>query len=136
MFATGLILSNDSKRISDKDITERTLVKVKEYTQFFCDMMAEHYNIICKYPPTKVANSCFYLARKCCHLRNVWTHDLEEYTGYSEGNLKDILQDITNGCYDIRSLIEYAGNNCREGPRADYLNNLKYQFKGPAVVTR
>ena len=95
LFATGLILSNDSKRISDKDITERTLVKVKEYTICFCDTLTEHYNIICKYPPSKVANACFYLARKSCNLRNVWTFDLEEYTGFSENNLKDIMQDIT-----------------------------------------
>ncbi len=119
-------MSNDSKRISDKDITERTLVKVREYTHFFCNIMAEHYNIICKYPPSKVANACFYLARKCCNLRNVWTFDLEEYTSYSEGNLKDIILDITQGCYDIRSLVEFVRNNCREGPRADYINNLKY----------
>lgn len=32
LFATGLVLSNDSKQISEKEITERTLVKVHEYT--------------------------------------------------------------------------------------------------------
>jgi hypothetical protein len=105
-------------------------VKVREYTQFFCDVLAEHYNIICKYPPSKVANACFYLARKCCNLRNIWSFDLEEYTGYTECNLAEIIKDITQKCYDIRQLVEYARNNCRDGPRADYLNNLKYQFKG------
>ncbi len=119
-------MSNDSKRISDKDITERTLVKVREYSEFFCDVLAEHYNIICKYPPSKVANACFYIARQCCNLRNVWSYDLEEYTGYSEANLKDIIQDITKGSYEIRKLIEYARNNCREGTRAEYINNLKF----------
>jgi hypothetical protein len=112
-------MSNDSKRISDKDITERTLVKVREYTSFFCDIIAEHYNIICKYPPSKVANACFYLARQCCHLRTVWSFDLEEYTGYSEGNLSEILRDIRYHCRDIIELIDYANNNFREGPRAD-----------------
>lgn len=100
LFATGLIMSNDSKNISDKDITERTLVKIREYTQFFCDIATEHYQILCKYPPSKVANGCFYIARKLCNLRNVWNYDLEEYTGYSEGSLRDILTDLNN-CQDI-----------------------------------
>ena len=133
LFATGLILSNDSKRLSDKDITERTLVKVREYTQFFCDIAAEHYSISCKYPPSKVGNACFYLARKCCNLRAVWSFDLEEYTGYTEADMRDIVKDMTERCAEIKGLIEYARNNCREGPRAEYINNLKYQFKGPMI---
>lgn len=76
LFATGLILSNDSKQKSEKDITERTLVKVREYTQFLCDAVQEHYNIVCKYPPSKIANVCFYFARKCCNLHNMWGDDL------------------------------------------------------------
>ena len=126
-------MSNDSKRVSDKDITERTLVKVREYTQFLCEVVAEHYTIMCKYPPSKVANACFYLARRCCNLRSVWSFDLEEYSGYSETALRDILSDINESCHDIKALIDYARNNCREGSRADYLNQLKFQFKGPVV---
>ena len=58
---------------------------------------------------------------------------MEEYTGYSEASLKDIVKDMTERCSDIKALIEYARNNCREGTKADYINNLKYQFKGPTV---
>ncbi len=129
-------MSNDSKRISDKDISERTLVKVREYSQFFCDLVAEHYTITCKYPPSKVACACFYIARKCCNLRNVWSFDLEEYTTYSESSLRDIISDMTDKCYEIRSLIEFIRNNCRDGTRSDYLNNLKNQFKGSLAIGR
>ena len=134
LFATGLIMSNDSKRLSDKDVTERTLVKVREYAQFFCDMMVEHYNIICKYPPSKVANACFYLARKCCNLQRVWSFDLEEYTGYSERSMQEVVKLINDQCYDIRQITEFIRNNCREGPRTEYINNLKNQFKPQKVV--
>ena len=64
-FASGLIVSCDLK-LSDKDISERTLVKVREYAQFFCDVATEHYQIVVKYAPSKVALGCFYLARRCC----------------------------------------------------------------------
>lgn len=84
-------MSNDSKRMSEKDITERTIVKVREYTQFFCEVVVENYKITCKYPPSKVANACFYFARKCCNLKNFWGKDLEEYTGYTAIVLKDII---------------------------------------------
>lgn len=67
------------------------MVKVKEYSLFFCDAVNEHYDIIMKYPPSKVAAVCHYFARKCCQLRTLWGIDLEEYTGYKENNLRDII---------------------------------------------
>ena len=76
-------MSCDGK-LSEKDISERTLVKVREYSQFYCDLVAEHYTIIVKYSPSKVAVACFYLARKSCQIKSTWTTDLEQYTGYSE----------------------------------------------------
>lgn len=44
LFATGLIASIDAKA-SRKDVSERTLVKVREYAQVFCDLAAEHYEL-------------------------------------------------------------------------------------------
>jgi hypothetical protein len=49
----------------------------------------------------------------------VWSFDLEEYTGYSEGNLAEILKDIRYHCRDIMELIDYANNNFREGTCAE-----------------
>jgi hypothetical protein len=46
--------------------------------------------------------------------------------------MRDIIGEIDQ-CYEIKHVIEYARNNCREGSRAEYINNLKYQFKGPMV---
>ena len=48
LFASGVVISCDSKT-SGKDLTERTLLKVKEYAFFFCGAVTEHYNIIQKY---------------------------------------------------------------------------------------
>ena len=58
-------------------------MKVHEYTQFFCDAVQEHYDLVCKYPPSKVANVCLYFARKCCNLRELWGEDLIEFTSYT-----------------------------------------------------
>ena len=65
LFATGMIISIDQKQTS-KDISERTLVKVREYAQFFCDLLTEHYDIMMKYESSKVAVACLYMARQCC----------------------------------------------------------------------
>jgi hypothetical protein len=124
LFATGLIMSNDSKRANDQDITERTLVKIREYTQFLCEVVCEHYPIVSKFPPSKVANVCFYFARKCCNLRNVWGEDMQEYTGYTLSSMQDAIQEF-QACTEIDQLIKFAMNNFREGARAAYLNNLK-----------
>ena len=84
-------MSNDSKIRTEKDITERTIVKVREYTQFLCETAVENYKITCKYSPSMVANASFYFARKCCNLKNIWGRDLEEYTGYTQQGLIDII---------------------------------------------
>ena len=77
-------------------------------------MTVEHYNILAKYPPSKVAIACFYLARKCCQLKNVWSEDLEEYTNYTEIELGDILADLRM-CKEIHELIRFALNNFKDG---------------------
>ncbi len=114
LLANGVIVSCDQKQ-SEKDISERTLVKVKEYAQFLCDVVAEQYTIVGKYPPSKVAVACFYLARRCCHLRKYWSQDMEEYTTYSLDSLLDIIADM-NSCHDIRVLVQFALNNFKESP--------------------
>jgi hypothetical protein len=81
LFASGIILSSDVKQ-NEKDISERTLVKIREYANFFCEAVNEHYNIVMQYPPSKVAVACVYAARKCCQLQSLWNFNLEEYTGY------------------------------------------------------
>ena len=43
--ASGFLLSNDCK-LTGKDVSEKTLFKVKEYAFFFCDSVAEHYSIV------------------------------------------------------------------------------------------
>lgn len=117
LFATGLIISSDQKN-TNKDISERTLVKVREYAQFFCDLAVENYHIVAKYIPSKVALGCIYLARKCCQVKKLWGIDLEEYTGYSEDSLIDIVSDMLS-CCEIKTLMDYAINNFRSGkPRS------------------
>lgn len=100
LFATGLIFSNDSKQnaMTDngRDITERTLVKIREYTQFFCEVACEHYPLVSKFAPSKLANVCFYFARKCCNLRTVWAEDMQEYTGYTLASMQDAIRDFQN----------------------------------------
>lgn len=81
-----------------------------------------------KHAPSKVANVCFYLARKCCNLRTVWGEDLQEYTGYTLASMQDCIQQFEQ-CPEISQLIRYATNNFREGPRAAYLNNLSKPAK-------
>lgn len=111
LFATGMIISIDQKQTS-KDISERTLVKVREYAQFFCDLLTEHYDIMMKYESSKVAVACLYLARQCCQLKKVWTIDLEEYTTYSESSLSDILGALSKN-HDIMELVNFSLNNFR-----------------------
>lgn len=48
LHATGFLLSSDQK-ISGKDISEKTLFKVKEYSFTFCDAVNEYYDIAHKY---------------------------------------------------------------------------------------
>lgn len=67
-------------KATGKDLSERTLIKLREYANMLCDAATEHYDIIMKYSASKVASSCVYLARKCCKLSNEWDINLEEYT--------------------------------------------------------
>jgi hypothetical protein len=114
LFATGLIVSTDQKLLDNKDISERTLVKVREYAQYFCDLLAEHYAITARFPPSKVAIGCFYLARKCCMLRSAWSEDLSEYTGFQLGELKDIVNALER-CKEVQALSRYAIDNFSSG---------------------
>ncbi len=93
LFATGVIISSDQKDC-DKDISERTLVKVRAYAQYFCDLLTENYHIMAKYNPSKVAASCLYIARKCCQLKNLWAIDIEDYTAYSLDEIADIIYEL------------------------------------------
>ena len=79
MFLSGVIFSCDIKA-TGKDLSERTLIKLREYANMLCDAATEHYDIIMKYSASKVASACVYLARKCCKLSNEWDINLEEYT--------------------------------------------------------
>jgi len=83
LFLSGVVFSSDNKT-SGKELTEKTLIKLREYSQFFCDAAVEYYDIIMRYPPSKVAAACVYLARKCCRLEKVWDINQEEYTTYKE----------------------------------------------------
>ncbi len=76
---------------AEKNITEQTLRKLKEYAYFFCNAATEYYEIIHKYQPSKVAVACVYLARQCCKLSSAWDVNLEEFSTYKESSLKDIL---------------------------------------------
>jgi hypothetical protein len=86
LHATGLLLSSDQKH-AGFDVSEKTLFKVKEYTLHFCNAVQEHYEIIMKFPPSMVAAICLYMARKCCHLEQVWDKNIEEYVGYKISEL-------------------------------------------------
>lgn len=66
MFATGVIVSRDQKIQIEKDISEKTMVKVRAYASFLCDIITEQYDIVAKYAPSKIAHACLYYARKCC----------------------------------------------------------------------
>lgn len=83
LFASGIVFSSDNKS-NGKSISERTLLKLKEYAYFFCDNATEHYSLSQKYLPSKVAAACVYLARKCANLDTVWDINLAEYTNYTE----------------------------------------------------
>ena len=61
------MFSSDLKA-SGKDLSERTLIKLREYANLLCDSASEHYDIVMKYSPSKVAVACVFLARKCCNL--------------------------------------------------------------------
>ena len=87
---------------------------MREYCQYFCDVITEHYHIVAKYSPSKVAMACFYMARKCCQLRTVWGEDLTEYTTYTVHSLSDILQEFEE-TKELRALVTYALNNFKEG---------------------
>ena len=113
MFATGVIVSRDQKIQRDNDITEKTMVKVRAYASFFCDIITEQYDIVAKYSPSKVAHACLYYARKCCQLREVWSTDFESYSSYSLESLKDILEDFGK-CKEISTLADSAIRNFRE----------------------
>ena len=65
LFATGLIFTTDYKS-SGKDVSEKTLVKIKEYALQFCEAVQDHYTIVQKFQSSKVAAVCIYQARKCC----------------------------------------------------------------------
>lgn len=122
LVASGLLMSSDSKG-SGKDISEKTLVKIKEYAYFFCEAANEHYKIIQQFQPSKVAAACIYIARQCCQLSDVWSINLEEYTGYTALSLKDVVGQFSR---DLGKLITYVINNFREG------NSLRLnKFKNP-----
>jgi hypothetical protein len=65
------VFSSDIKA-SNKDLTERTLIKLRQYAFFLCDATTEFYEIIMKFHPSKVAAACAYFARKLCKLDMVW----------------------------------------------------------------
>ena len=79
LFLSGVVFSCDIKA-SGKELSEYTLIKLREYTNMFCDSVNEHYEIIMKFNASKVAAACVYFARQCCKLSNVWDINLEEYT--------------------------------------------------------
>ena len=79
LFLSGVIFSSDLKA-SGKDLSEKTMIKLREYTNMLCDASTEYYDIIMRYQPSKVAAACVYLARKCCKLDKEWDINLEEYT--------------------------------------------------------
>lgn len=59
LFASGVIFSNDHKS-SGKDLSERTLRKVREYAFFFCEAICESYDVLHQNVPSKVAAACLY----------------------------------------------------------------------------
>lgn len=103
LFASGTVFSSDIKS-NGKDITESTLIKLREYAYFFCDQAAESYEISNKYLPSKVAAACIYLARKCTRVDNMWDINLEEYTTYKECQLADIIRQFYA---EMAEVIEY-----------------------------
>jgi hypothetical protein len=104
LFASGIVWSSDNKS-NGKDITERTLLKLKEYSYFFCDCAAEYYVLSQKFLPSQVATACVYLARKCCNLDNVWDLNLQEYTTYNECQLADVIKAFYS---EMGELIQYS----------------------------
>ncbi len=63
MMASGVVLSSDSKRYG-KDISEKTLMKVKTYAMQFCEAALESYELCMRFPASKVAAVCLLMARK------------------------------------------------------------------------
>lgn len=116
LFASGLVMSCDMKQ-SDKDISERTLVKVREYSQFFLDVATEQYSIMNRHPPSVVANACYYYARRCCQLHDHWNEDIMEYTGYSKEALAEILAEM-EAIPQIGSIAKYAISNFSDTKRS------------------
>lgn len=79
LFASGVIFSCDTKQ-NQKDLTERTFLKIKEYSLYFAECVNEYYNIIQLFPSSMIAAACIYFARKCCNLEKSWNESLEDYT--------------------------------------------------------
>jgi hypothetical protein len=101
---------------------------VRVYAQFLCDLAAEHYTITARYSPSKVAVACFYLSRACCKLKRTWTVDLEDYTGYKEAELGDILADMEENI-EIKELMRYAVNGFKDGLKGVKLSrSSEHQF--------
>lgn len=44
LFASGIVFSCDNKS-NGKELSERTLLKLKQYAHFFCDNTTEYYDI-------------------------------------------------------------------------------------------
>jgi hypothetical protein len=75
LFASGVAISTDSKD-SGKELTERSLKKLKEFAEFFCEQATESYILSHKYLPSMVAAACVYLSRKCVRLEKTWDLNL------------------------------------------------------------
>ena len=45
-----------------------------------------------KFASSKVAAACIYNTRKCCRFEQVWPSAMEDLTGYTRSNMKDILK--------------------------------------------
>lgn len=67
MQASGLVVSTDSKSYG-KDISEKTLMKVKTYAFHFCEAALDSYDLCMRFPPSKVAAVCLMMARKAAQI--------------------------------------------------------------------
>jgi len=90
LHASGLVISSDSKN-TGRDISEKTLFKVKEYAYHFCEAALESYDLCMRFPPSKVAAVCLFMARKACSLAEPWDASLEEMVGFKKIELRAVI---------------------------------------------
>lgn len=80
---------------------------------------------------------CLYLARQCCRLREPWSLDLAEYTGYSGAQLQaGVVADMLHNT-EVRTIYDYAiakfERRRQREPAVDIYAKAKVQKPSQAV---